>query len=73
MQMRNQTNTDVQNPQQDDEPTFRVSGETFSVNSPFFLAFTTTGFLHEFLQSPEIYCGLILASVTDWVGKETFS
>ena len=31
MQMRNKTNTDVQNPQQDDEPTFRVSGEYYEV------------------------------------------
>lgn len=29
MQKRNQTNTDVQNPQQDDEPTFRVYGESY--------------------------------------------
>lgn len=29
MQKRNQTNTDVQNPQQDDEPTFRVTGDNY--------------------------------------------
>ena len=35
MQMRNQTNTDVQNPQQDAEPIFKVYGENYKVKNNF--------------------------------------
>ena len=33
MQKRNQTNTEVQNPQQEEDPLFRVTGENYHVST----------------------------------------